>query len=266
MGAKRMVFTKSATPFSERPGAETPDRALGDKSMRQQELNEFVDVGHACPWDGCGRGFDSVRGMKIHHKQAHGESIAGVLVECGWCGTPFREEPHRIEKYGTVYCNMGCFAEDRSEKYQGENHPNWKESGELECEWCGGVYEVVPAKTDGSRFCSRRCLADWRSENRNGQNHPTWRGGRSIYNAVKRTISKQSWTSIRDEYREMVGYECEWCGGECERNAAELDVHHLIPVLCGGTNEAWNLVALCKSCHTTAENYTRKLLTPALTP
>lgn len=37
-----------------------------------------------CPT--CGDTFRNVNGMKAHHKQIHGESIAGVTITCAYCG------------------------------------------------------------------------------------------------------------------------------------------------------------------------------------
>lgn len=38
---------------------------------------------------------------------------------------------------------------------------------------------------------------------------------------------------------------CELCGSK--RN---LEVHHIIPIICGGDNESDNLIAICGNCHT----------------
>lgn len=95
-----------------------------------------------------------------------------------------------------------------------------------------------------------------------GQESPNWRGGKSIYDAVKQLLPGHRWQQISHETIEAVG-KCEWCGtnsSECYR----LDAHHIVPILCGGTNQPWNLMCLCRSCHSTAERYTRKLLDPVL--
>ncbi len=41
---------------------------------------------------------------------------------------------------------------------------------------------------------------------------------------------------------------CEQCRSEGRLTAAE-EVHHILPLVSGGTNDEGNLMALCKSCH-----------------
>jgi len=124
-----------------------------------------------CPT--CGDTFCSTQYMKSHHTQVHGESIAGELVECAWCGDEFRVQPSNIREKN--YCSNKCFRKGRSERYSGENHPRYN-GGEIEvnCEQCGKGYNIPPAKKDKSRFCSRECLNQWRSENETGENHPQY--------------------------------------------------------------------------------------------
>lgn len=77
------------------------------------------------------------------------------------------------------------------------------------------------------------------------------RYSRSFYESVRDATSEKSWPRIRAEEKEES---CEQCG-----DGSELQVHHVVPVLCGGTNEAWNLMTLCKSCHRSAEAISRTL-------
>jgi len=91
-----------------------------------------------------------------------------------------------------------------------------------------------------------------------GQDNPNWRGGKSIYDAVKKQLNPESWKRTRKRIRERAGHECEHCGGESGRDR-DLDVHHIVPLMAGGTNEDWNLIALCESCHREVEAYTRDL-------
>lgn len=91
-----------------------------------------------------------------------------------------------------------------------------------------------------------------------GQDHPNWRGGKSIYDAVKKQLPGPSWSTHRARHR---ADECRMCGA----SEAKLDLHHIVPVLAGGMNERWNFMTLCTSCHHKAEWYTRDLLPPVLT-
>lgn len=107
--------------------------------------------------------------------------------------------------------------------------------------------------------------ADARDENGmkgvTGQDHPGWRGGKCIYDAVKKQL-RPTFNSVKSDYRVD---ECYMCGDDIEENGRKLDVHHIIPVLCGGDNGEWNSMTLCRGCHKTAESYTRDLFEPVLT-
>lgn len=83
-----------------------------------------------------------------------------------------------------------------------------------------------------------------------GQDSPTWRGGKSIYGAVKKQLHGPSWSSIRKVHLDDV---CHKCGA-----VGDLHLHHIVPLMSGGTNESWNLMTLCAVCHTTVENYIRQ--------
>lgn len=89
-----------------------------------------------------------------------------------------------------------------------------------------------------------------------GQDHPHWRGGKSIYDAVKKQL-RPSFATVKDDYRSEECYSC----GESD---CKLDVHHIIPILSGGTNGEWNMMTLCESCHSQVEWFTRDLVEPVL--
>jgi len=57
----------------------------------------------------------------------------------------------------------------------------------------------------------------------------------------------RSWKRIRDRYIRLNPL-CEECLRENRLTAAE-EVHHILPLSKGGGNEAGNLMALCKPCH-----------------
>lgn len=52
---------------------------------------------------------------------------------------------------------------------------------------------------------------------------------------------------IRARILERDGYRCQAHEEGCEGEAVE--VHHVIPIEAGGTNEDDNLVSLCAACH-----------------
>ena len=57
----------------------------------------------------------------------------------------------------------------------------------------------------------------------------------------------RAWRLIRMQYIQSHPL-CEQCGQEGRLTPAE-EVHHILPLANGGTHDAGNLMALCKSCH-----------------
>ncbi|MHB1154526.1 MAG: HNH endonuclease [Eubacteriales bacterium] len=57
----------------------------------------------------------------------------------------------------------------------------------------------------------------------------------------------RSWKRIRDRYIKAHPL-CEECQKDNRIVAAE-EVHHILPLSKGGSNETTNLMSLCKSCH-----------------
>ncbi len=57
----------------------------------------------------------------------------------------------------------------------------------------------------------------------------------------------REWKRIRDRYASEYPL-CEKC---LEEGRVQLmaEVHHIVPVSCGGTHEQSNLMSLCRSCH-----------------
>ena len=75
----------------------------------------------------------------------------------------------------------------------------------------------------------------------------------------QRTISKRSWSDLRQIILEKYHYNCSICGSN-----EEIDVHHKIPIKDGGTNEIENLIAVCRNCHEKLHHF--KLSTVRITP
>lgn len=75
----------------------------------------------------------------------------------------------------------------------------------------------------------------------------SWRG--SLYHAIRThtTDTDRCWEWTSRFYRGLEDT-CEACG---DRDAEH--VHHVVPVLAGGTSERWNLMALCRPCHAEAD-------------
>ncbi|MFC7137372.1 HNH endonuclease [Halobaculum litoreum] len=57
------------------------------------------------------------------------------------------------------------------------------------------------------------------------------------------------------------------CGSEQGADDGRaLHVHHIVPVLAGGTSEPWNLITLCAACHRRVETYTKDIVDLILGP
>ncbi len=120
------------------------------------------------------------------------------------------------------------------EAYGQENvyfdRPNYRTPGI--CPWCG-----KPVENKRRTYCSDKCKQEY-------DNMTVWQRGRDPY-------------SLRICYRD--NFTCQDCGefhayinkhGQTiPIDDGFLEVHHIVPVSCGGGDEQQNLVTLCKQCH-----------------
>ena len=97
------------------------------------------------------------------------------------------------------------------------------------CAWPG-----CPNLTDG-RYCEEHEKQAARAYERYGRDPQT----KKRYGA--------EWRKIRDRYIALHPL-CEYCLKE-GRSTLATEVHHILPLADGGTNDEKNLAALCKSCH-----------------
>ena len=177
--------------------------------------------------------------------------------QCEECGEQFNYYPAAAGKHR--FCSPSCLGKHREGKYAGKDNPSWQGGkATVVCEFCNNEYEVTPAKAEDSRFCSTDCLDDWRAKYKTGQNNHMWRGGSTIRDSVKKQLHGPSWRKIRSR---EIRNECRICG-----SGEDLHLHHIIALLDGGTNGAWNLMTLCQSCHKTAETFTRRFTESVLLP
>lgn len=220
---------------------------------------------HHTPCPTCGKAdFKTTQGMKTHHIRVHGESIAGVEAECDFCGEKFRRCSAHLEGQTHNFCSERCAGDFRSEYYTGERNPFWVDYPIFRCEQCGDEYEVKPSEASTSRFCSYDCHGDWMSENLHGPAHPAWAGGKSVLDAVRKTIGSESWVSQRQRIRKRDDNQCQQCGIEGDELSQGLDVHHIIPILAGGCNADELLMSLCPQCHNHIEANTKRFTGPVL--
>jgi len=96
-----------------------------------------------CPT--CGDEFDTERGMKLHHVQAHDESIAGADVECEYCGSTFSARPSR--KHMSRFCSEKC--KNRAQE----------KVVRRKCDMCNRTFRVRDVFRPNS-FCCKSCWAE----------------------------------------------------------------------------------------------------------
>jgi len=175
------------------------------------------------------------------------------------CEETFENYPTRIEARGreNFYC---C------KKHQAKGQKNGKV---VKCSWCGEHFYKPGCQLDSmgdysidNHFCDKECESQYKRVNWVRAGHPNWEGGNSGINAVRHLLSDVSWQETAREARKSDGYVCRMCGEFA--NGRALDVHHIVPVSTGGTNEEWNLITLCQSCHRKAERYIEKFTEPHL--
>lgn len=237
-----------------------------------------------CPT--CGKSFDTDHAVKIHHTKAHGESIAGEAVSCATCGESFRVYPSRAERSDRLFCSDACkgeayedrvelvcdhcgasFDRRRSHAEGATRHycsteckgKAYRDRVEVTCSGCGKQFERQRAVVQ--RYERLYCSDDCRDQHERGANHPRWKGGDGLAVALRRILGGETWRSVRDEVHENRDSTCRMCGREESRNGSRLQIHHIVPVMAGGSHHRENLMLLCHRCHRHAEAFTNKVLT-----
>lgn len=179
-----------------------------------------------CPT--CGDRFDTTAGMKRHHALMHGESIAGVEIECAVCGETTRKRPHQIEDHEQNVCSEACRIELASINGTGESNPNYKGGkSEYDCHNCGDTvcrYESTIPNPERV-FCDSDCTAAWLldTEEFGGPDHPR-------YNQIEVSCDYCGDTFTRSPSQDKLGGT--FCSAEC-KNASHSDR------VSGGGNPNW---------------------------
>lgn len=62
--------------------------------------------------------------------------------------------------------------------------------------------------------------------------------------SLDRRLPRHQWRRLRRAVLDRDAWRCRRCGG-----AGRLDVHHVVPVADGGTDDPANLEAICRDCH-----------------
>jgi 5-methylcytosine-specific restriction endonuclease McrA len=161
-----------------------------------------------CPT--CGRDdFASQRGMRLHHAQTHGESIAGVEKECKRCGDTYLIAECKADE--SRYCSDAC-------KWDGEPADRPSNSVEVECGYCGDVMELPPSQAALREHCSHQCREKslqqehvrLTCENCGG----TYTVRPSEVDGSRYCSMSCHWAVLGRQGSNKVELTCEWCGEE----------------------------------------------------
>lgn len=207
---------------------------------------------YECPT--CVEIFDNEHGLKCHHKQVHGDSIAGFKHTCEYCGDEFTSE-HRNGR-GTRFCSHDHYAEWVKKEQEKKDHPRWSRE-KVECIICEDKFLLPPHEIDDRNICSEPCRLEWMSvyfsSEHVGSGNPQWNGGTS----VGRTDYGCTWRNRRKEVKERDGNMCVICSISNSEHITEygfgLDVHHIKPISTfDNPDDAHtddNIVTLCREHH-----------------
>lgn len=81
------------------------------------------------------------------------------------------------------------------------------------------------------------------------------------YDAWRIKVTRSKACSVVQKLKEN-NCECEVCGKHLE--AKEVEVHHIVPVECGGGNSRYNLMTLCHKCHNKENKKNKKYKKPRI--
>lgn len=127
-----------------------------------------------CPT--CEDTFKNELGMKSHHAQKHGESIAGYEYTCEWCGKDGRKR-QIDDRDDHQFCSQSCYHEWRADTLVGENSPVWEgRQITVECDYCNSGVEkhAVNVEKTENNFCDQDCHSRWKAENQTGEDNPVY--------------------------------------------------------------------------------------------
>jgi hypothetical protein len=184
-----------------------------------------------CPT--CGDCFKSEHGVKLHHANSHGESLAYSEYECEICGDTFERKDSEAERRDEAFCSRECY--------------NNRETTAVtfECPVCGETGERKRSEYErwDVSVCSNECRAEWLSESQRGDENPNY-----VHGGDRERFTEYERTQIfeRDDYT------CQDCG---ERGGT-LAAHHVeyVSENPDRAHDIDNGVTLCDDCHAERHN------------
>ena len=173
-----------------------------------------------CPT--CGQECATENGMKNHHAQIHGESLAKmVIAECNWCGETEEIYESQHEQFGNWYCSRDCYDEKQSETRKGKSLEEL--IGEEAAEYCKNKLSEAMLKADYS-----------------GENNPNYGNTYDVSDETRKKISealkgreasKATWMYddelehfTRSEWEREFGRELKKRGIQYEYEGVEVDM------------------------------------------
>ena len=142
--------------------------------------------------------------------------MAKTEKKCNYCGKVFLAENKEINRGNAKYCSLSCAAKaPKSLQY------------EQVCKQCG---QKFMSSSKNTKYCSDSCK-------------------QKNYRARQKSLSENG-TSIKNYYKIFENIPCELC----QWDKTTRDLHHIIEVSNGGTNELSNLLCVCPNCHRMIHN------------
>jgi len=105
----------------------------------------------------CGENFDSKSALGGH--MSHHEDVSLHTVDCVMCGEEFTIDDYRYRKSKSknFYCSSQC----QGEGFKGENHPNYNNNLDFDCEYCGDEFRGFTGNVN--KYCSQECAFEDKS-------------------------------------------------------------------------------------------------------
>jgi len=227
--------------------------------MTQKSLTDFESSGVECPK--CDYSSKDKRGVAAHWRHNHSGILPWMETECDYCGETFKKQESERKQSENDFCSQECNNKWLSENKTGCESNLWDGGNvAVECDNCGSKVERKPSHVREHTFCNHACLGEWQEREYSGSGNPAWKGGHDLYTAIRTLIDDNVWEKAREECRERYDRKCAVCGVDESKLQRKLDVHHIVPLLSGGTNGQYNLIPLCAECHGPVESHTRDII------
>ena len=133
------------------------------------------------------------------------------VVKCKNCGKKFL----KVKNWQEV-CKLEC----QREYYKNNCKPNIIVKEKALCVYCGKKFN---RKSRNHFYCSREC---------------------NINDRELKQPTAIEWQVLREYVLERDNYKCSKCGSD-----NQLQMHHIVPLMLGGSNETENIITLCSKCH-----------------